>query len=36
MTYLGAENLCEYVKNAEFFESTSSYVHESHARPAAS
>ena len=34
MTYLGSNNLESYVSNAEFFESTSSYVHESHARPA--
>jgi IMP dehydrogenase len=35
LTYLGAGDLETYVKNAEFFESTISYVHESHARPAA-
>jgi IMP dehydrogenase len=35
LTYLGASDLETYVGNAEFFESTSSYVHESHARPAA-
>jgi IMP dehydrogenase len=34
MTYLGAADLNSYVKNAVFFESTQSYVHESHARPA--
>ncbi len=34
LTYLGAPDLPTYVKNAEFFESTGSYVHESHARPA--
>jgi IMP dehydrogenase len=33
MTYLGAPDLSSYVRNAEFFESTGSYVHESHARP---
>lgn len=35
MTYLGAPDLATYQKNAEFFESTMSYLHESHARPAA-
>jgi IMP dehydrogenase/GMP reductase len=35
LTYLGASDLDTYVSNAEFFESTASYVHESHARPAA-
>jgi IMP dehydrogenase len=35
LTYLGANDLKTYVSNAEFFESTSSYAHESHARPAA-
>lgn len=34
LTYLGASDLETYVGNAEFFESTGSYVHESHARPA--
>jgi IMP dehydrogenase len=36
LTYLGAADLTTFVSNAEFFESTHSYVHESHARPAAS
>lgn len=35
LTYLGATDLKTFVRNAEFFESTGSYIHESHARPAA-
>ena len=32
LTYLGANNLDEYRKNAIFFETTSNYMYESHPR----